>query len=252
MQLGLDGKAAIVTGAGSGNGRAFALALASAGVGVCVADIRLDGADETVDQIQEGGGRAFAVACDVTDRAAVERMVRAAVETFGRLDVLVNNAGVTKRVPLMEATEADFASAMGVNVLGPLLCTQAAQPHLHAAGGGSIVNVASISPDLLVPGIAIYAASKAALRTLTQAMALELASDNIRVNALCPGLTLTGMNRERLAQPGELERNVARIPLGRAGLPEDHVGALLLLASDASSWMTGSLITIDGGRLTNA
>ena len=249
MQLRLDGKVAIVTGAGSGNGRAIAVALAVAGAAVGVADLRLPGAEETAETIRESGDCALALQVDVTDRTTVKRMVTTTVEQFGRLDILVNNAGVTRRTPLLEVTDADFEHLIGVNLKGPLLCVQAAVPHMRAGGGGSIINIASISPDLLVPGIAIYASSKAALRTLTQAMALELASDNIRVNGICPGLTLTGMNRERLAQPGELERNVARIPLGRAGQPEDHLGATLLLASDASSWMTGTLITIDGGRL---
>ena len=245
----VDGKVAIVTGAGSGNGRACAVALAEAGAAVCVADLPSADSAGTVATIRAGGGHALAVDVDVRNRGQVEAMVASAVQRFGRLDILVNNAGITRRSLLLDVTEADFDDLIGVNLKGPLFCMQAAVPHLRAAGGGSIVNVISISPDLLVPGIGIYATSKAGLRTLTEAMALELADDRIRVNGICPGLTLTGMNRERLSQPGELERNVARIPLGRAGLPDDHVGAVLLLASEASSWMTGSTITVDGGRL---
>ena len=246
----LDGKVAIVTGAGSGNGRGIAIGLAEAGAAVCAADVNLASAQETVDTILENGQRGLAAEANVTDRVSIERMVEAVWREYGRLDVLVNNAGVTNRDALLEIPESEFDRVIAVNLKGPLLCTQAAVPKMIASGGGSIINIVSTSAELVMPNLAVYAASKGGLKVLTRAMAVELAKHNIRANGICPGLTPTNLNAERLERPGVVERELERIPLGRLGRPEDYVGPCVLLASDQSSWMTGSMLWVEGGMLS--
>lgn len=250
MSMNLDGKVAIVTGAGSGIGRGMAMGLASAGAAVCAADLVLAGAEETAAMIAEKGGQAMAIQVDVASRASIDRMVEAVVAGFGRLNVLVNNAGVANRDPVTEVSEAEFDRVMAVNLKGPLMCTQAAVPHMRAAGGGSIINTVSSSAELVPRSLAIYASSKGALKVLTKAMAVDLGKYNIRANGIVPHTTITGLNRNRLSQPGVVERETVRIPLGRLAQPEDYAGAAILLASEDSSWMTGSMVWVDGGFMS--
>jgi NAD(P)-dependent dehydrogenase (short-subunit alcohol dehydrogenase family) len=179
-------------------------------------------------------------------------MVGNVMEAFGRVDILVNNAGVTNRQPLMDVAESEFDRVIGVNLKGPLWCTQAAVPAMRSCGGGTIINVLSITAEIVSPCQGVYAASKGGLRSLTRALAVELAPDKIRVNGILPGTTVTGINRERFSDPDVLAQRVRRIPLGRPGQPDDYAGPVILLASDASSWMTGSLIAVDGGLLSLA
>lgn len=226
------------------------MGLAAAGAAVCAADIVPASAQETAAIITANDGRALAVGVDVTDRASVESMTEVAMRAFGRLDVLVNNAGVANRDPLLTVSESEFDRIMAVNLKGPLLCTQAAVPRMQASGGGSIINIVSTSCELVPPNLALYASSKGGLKVLTKAMAVELAQYNIRANGICPGTTPTGLNRDRLARPGAVEREVSRFPLGRLGRPEDYVGAAILLASDESAWMTGSMLWVEGGFLS--
>lgn len=249
MTFRLDGKVAIVTGAGSGNGRAIAIGLAAAGAAVCTADMSLATARETSATIAANDGRALALQVDVTDRATIDDMVAAVARELGRVDVLVNNAGVTNRDTVLDVPESEFDRVIGVNLKGPLLCTQAAVPRMRAVGGGSIVNIVSTSAELVPPNLSVYAASKGGLKVLTKAMAVELGQYNIRANGICPGVTPTGMNQDRLSRPGVIERERARIPLGRVGRPEDYAGACVLLASDEAPWMTGAMLWIDGGFL---
>jgi NAD(P)-dependent dehydrogenase (short-subunit alcohol dehydrogenase family) len=247
----LDGKVAIVTGAGSGIGRAIALRLGTAGAAVCAADIVPASALETANAIKAAGGKALAIQVDVTDRTSIAAMMWSVMQEFGRLDVLVNNAGVTSREPLSEVSESEFDRVMAVNVKGALFCTQAAVPRMRASGGGSIINIISSSTELVPPNCSAYASSKGALRGLTKCMAVDLAQYNIRANGISPHVIATGLNRERLSRPGEAERDVKRIPLGRIGRSEDLGGLALLLASDESTWMTGSITSIDGGFLSS-
>jgi NAD(P)-dependent dehydrogenase (short-subunit alcohol dehydrogenase family) len=246
----LGGTATIVTGAGSGNGRAIALGMAEAGSAVCVADVNVAGANETAALIEDAGGTALALELDVTDRSSVDDVVSAVVDQFGGVHTLVNNAGVADRHLVVDVPESEFYRVIDVNLKGPLLCTQAVVPRMIDAGRGSIINIVSTSAELVSRNISVYAASKGGLKVLTKAMAIELGEYGIRANGICPGFTPTGLNASRWSEPETVERELARIPLGRIGRPEDYSGACVFLASEASSWMTGSMIWIEGGFLS--
>ncbi len=251
----LAGRVALVTGASSGLGRHFAGLLASAGATVVLAARRADKLDEAVAQIRRisgNGGEALALALDVTDAASV----RAAFDTLaGRglsVDVLVNNAGIAVSRPLLEQSEADWDGVVDTNLKGAWLVGQEAARRLVAAGrGGSIVNIASITGERVAGGVAPYCASKAGLIQLTRAMALELARAGIRVNALAPGYVSTELNQDFLASSAG-ERLRARIPQQRFGRVEDLDGPLLLLASEAGAFITGSVLAVDGGHLVSS
>lgn len=251
----LAGRVALVTGASSGLGRHFAGLLASAGATVVLAARRADKLDEAVAQIRRisgNGGEALALALDVTDAASV----RAAFDTLaGRglsVDVLVNNAGIAVSRPLLEQSEADWDGVVDTNLKGAWLVGQEAARRLVAAGrGGSIVNIASITGERVAGGVAPYCVSKAGLIQLTRAMALELARAGIRVNALAPGYVSTELNQDFLASSAG-ERLRARIPQQRFGRVEDLDGPLLLLASEAGAFITGSVLAVDGGHLVSS
>ncbi len=244
----LDGKVAMVTGASSGLGRHFAVTLARAGAKVAAAARRLDKLRELVGEIEGFDGRAIALSLDVTDAASVRAAVAAAETELGAITILVNNAGVTVAKPVLELEEADWDRVVDTNLKGAWLVAQEVARHMARLGhGGSIINIASILGFTPAVQLAPYAASKAGLIHLTRALAVELARHHIRVNAIAPGYIESDMNREFLASPAG-ERMVRRIPQRRFGEPADLDGVLLLLASDASSYMTGSVITVDGGQ----
>lgn len=248
----LDGRTALVTGASSGLGRHFALLLAEAGAAVAVAARRVDRLAELVAQIEGQGGRARAVAMDVCDVRSVRRAFDEIAAWRGAPEVMVNNAGVAVSRPLLEQSEADWDGVLDTNLKGGWLVAQEGARRLVAAGrGGAVVNVASITGERVAGGVAPYCASKAALLQLTRAMALELAAHGIRVNALAPGYVQTELNRDFLAS-GAGQRLMARIPQKRFGQPQDLDGALLLLASEAGRFMTGSVIAVDGGHLVSS
>jgi len=250
----LAGHVALVTGASSGIGRHFARTLALAGASVVVAARRADKLDEVVAEIHALGreARALALALDVTDSTSV----RAAFDTLAArgqvADILVNNAGVAVSRPLLEQTEADWDCVVDTNLKGAWLMSQEAARRLVAAGlPGCIVNIASITGERVAGGVAPYAASKAGLIHLTRAMALELARSNVRVNALAPGYVVTELNAGFLSSAAG-ERLRARIPQQRFGRAEDLDGPLLLLASEAGAFMTGSVLAVDGGHLVSS
>ncbi|MCP5371398.1 MAG: SDR family oxidoreductase [Hyphomicrobiales bacterium] len=254
----LSGRHALVTGASGGLGRQFARTLAAAGALVTVAARRADRCAETVTLIAAAGGRAQAVNLDVTDAAGVAAAFDAATEMAGApVDVVVNNAGVAVTKPALKVTEDDWDWVMDTNLKGVWLVAQEAARRMAAPGpdgaprGGNIVNIASIIAFRQGSRIASYAISKAGVVQLTKILALELADKGIRVNALAPGYVITDMNRDILEGPAG-QVIVQRIPQGRFGRPEDLDGPLLLLASDASSFMTGSVIAADGGQLVNS
>ena len=243
----LDGKVAIVTGASSGLGRHFALTLARAGAKVAVAARRLDRLDELVGEIEAFDGRAAALALDVTDAASVQGAVRAAETELGPIAILVNNAGVAGAKAALELDESDWDRVVDTNLKGAWLVAQEVARHMVRLGhGGSIINIASVLGLRGAERLAPYSASKAGLIQLTRTLALELAEHDIRVNAIAPGYIETDMNRKFLAgaagQP-LLDRIAAR----RFGEPADLDGAMLLLASDAARYMTGTVVTVDGG-----
>ena len=242
------GRAAIVTGASSGLGRHFALTLARAGAKVALAARRVEPLGALAKEIASFDGRAIPVGLDVTDAEQVRDCVATAETELGPISILVNNAGIAETKPALEVEEADWDRVLDTNLKGAWLMAQETARHMSRLGhGGSIVNVASILGLRGSGQVAPYCASKAGLISLTRALAIELARDGIRVNALAPGYIETDLNRDVLTgATGEAIRK--RVPQRAFGQPEDLDGALLLLASDASRYMTGSVLVVDGGQ----
>jgi NAD(P)-dependent dehydrogenase (short-subunit alcohol dehydrogenase family) len=244
----VDGKVALVAGAGGGIGGAGAEALTREGAAVVCVDINGTAAETVAARIRAAGGRTIAIALDVRDRAAVDGAVAATVREFGRLDVLVDCAGVSHGGNFLDLDPAEWNRVIAVNLTGMFHIGQAAARQMVRQGdGGSIINVTSQLAEVARPERAAYVASKGGGRSLTHAMALDLAAHRIRVNAIAPGPTLTNLTRAGYADPERRRATIAQIPLGRLGDPSDLVGAILFLASDDSVWATGSTVTVDGG-----
>ena len=246
----LQGKTAIVTGAGGGFGAGIARRFAGEGARVVVADINLEAAQALARSLGES---AFAIGGDVSRSADVSAMVDVAVQRFGGLDIVVNNAGTTHRNrPMLEVDEATFDRVFAVNVKSIYWMAQAALPILRRQGrGGSIINIGSTAGISPRPGLVWYNGTKGAVNTITKAMALELAKENIRVNSICPVIGATGLVAEFMGgedTPAVRERFLASIPLGRMSTPEDIANACVWLAEDATSFITGVLLPVDGGR----
>ncbi len=250
-QMDLTGRTALVTGASSGLGRHFAGVLSRAGAAVALAARRVDKLEEVAAPIRSEGGRAVTVRLDAGDAASVRAAVAQASEQLGGLDILINNAGTTVSRPLLELTEADWDSVVDVNLKGCFLVAQeAARAMVQGGRGGSIVNVASILGLRVAAQLAPYVASKAGLVRLSEALALELSRHRIRVNALCPGYIETDINRAFFATPPG-EALIKRIPQRRLGRMQELDGPLLLLCSDAGSYVTGATLAVDGGHLVS-
>lgn len=246
----VDGKVALVAGAGGGIGGAGADALAREGAAVLCADIDTAAAEATAVRIRAAGGRAIPLGLDVRNRPAVDAAVAATVREFGRLDVLLECVGISHTQSFLELDPAEWDRIIAVNLTGMFHLGQAAARQMvHQGKGGSIINVTSQLAEVARPERAAYVASKGGGRSLTHAMALELAPHGIRVNAIAPGPTLTGLTRASYADPERRRATIAQIPLGRLGEPEGLAGAILFLASDESRWVTGSTVTVDGGYL---
>jgi len=252
MNLTLDGRVALVTGANGGLGAHFAETLAQAGARVALCARRIDTLANVAARIRASGGAAQEVALDVTRRDSVVRAFEEAARRLGPVTVVVNNAGVAITKPLLDHSEEDWEQVIGVNLTGAWRVAQEAARHMvKNATGGSIVNIASILGLRVSSQVPSYVASKAALIHLTKAMALELARHKIRVNALAPGYIETGINREFFeSEAGQAV--VKRIPQRRIGSAGELDGALLLLASDAGSYATGSVFVLDGGQLVSS
>jgi 2-deoxy-D-gluconate 3-dehydrogenase len=251
------GKTVIVTGSAMGIGRGIAERFAEAEASVVVADLSQEAAQKVADAIAKAGGKAAAAACDVSDEAAVKAAVKKAVSTFGRVDVLVNNAGIYPFAPALQMPVADWDRIQAVNLRGLFLFSREfANQVVRQGGGGAIVNIGSI--DSLHPsavGLAAYDASKGGVLMFTRNFALEVAQHGIRVNMIAPGgivtegvqKGLTGLTPEQIK--AMQEQFLARVPLGRWGVPDDIATAALFLASPAASYVTGSYMVVDGGRL---
>ena len=248
ISVDLSGTCAIVTGAGSGLGRHFAVTLARAGAKVALGGRRLDRLRAVAQEIEAFDGRALPVAVDVADPKSVRDAVEAAENELGAITVLVNNAGTAVDKPALEQSEAEWDAVLDTNLKGAFLMAGEVARHMLRLGhGGSIVNIASILGQRAAARVAGYAASKAGLIQLTRALAVEWARHGIRVNAIAPGYIETDINRDFFATPSG-QAMLKKIPQRRLGRPEDLDGALLLLCSPASAYMTGSVITIDGGQ----
>ena len=241
-------KVAIVTGSSRGMGRAIALGLAREGASVVVISHRHpEKGQEVASEVERLGGQALHVQVDVSEKADVQRMVQATLDRFGKIDILINNAGIHMGAPFTEEGEEMWWELFKVNVMGVVLPTQAVVPHMMERRKGKIVITASKAAVVGEPYHAAYSASKGAVLSLTRALAIELASHNIMVNAVCPGPTLTDMLLEAVPDPAEREELAASAPLGRVGRVEDIVGAVLYFASEESDWCTGQALGIDGG-----
>ncbi|HEU4759297.1 MAG TPA: glucose 1-dehydrogenase [Dehalococcoidia bacterium] len=242
----LKGKVAFITGAGSGIGRSMALLFADEGAKVTVLDWNGDAGEETARLVREQAGEAIAIHGDVSQEADVESAVRRTVDTFGRLDVLVNDAAIEFACRATETRAEDWDRVHAINLRGVFLCCKHAIPHMQRRGGGAIVNIASVNGLVAVPAHAAYGAAKAGVIGLTRQLALDYGPDNIRVNCICPTTTDTPMARAS-ADDQALEASARLHPLRRIARPEDVAYAALYLASDEAACVTGVALRVDGG-----
>lgn len=247
----LEGKSALVTGAGSGIGRATALAFAREGAWVAVADLSPEAAQDTARLVEEAGGQAVAIAADVSDEAAVEAMVQAAVGAFGGLDCAFNNAGIAPAAvgaamqKVCDITPEAWERILAVNLTGVWRCMRHEVAQMRRQGGGAIVNTASIGGLVGLPFSSAYTASKHGVVGLTRVAAADYAADNIRINAVCPGYAETPMTEETLSRRGD--RILGRVPMQRPGRPEEVAEAVVWMCSDRASFVTGAAWAVDGG-----
>ena len=244
-------RVAIVTGAASGIGEASAIRLAEEGAAVICADLNAEGAAQTAATITASGGRALGYTIDISDSAQCDAIVAKAVDTYGSIDILVNNAGVNLPGVFHEVTNATIEKTLSVNVMGAMFLTRAALPHMLKNSRGSIVNMSSVNGLVSEPFLSVYSASKGAIVMFTRGIALDYAKTGIRCNAICPGWVDTPINHAHAKMLGGLDHVYKTIdsfqPIGRPGTPREIANLVLFLASDEASFMTGSIVSADGG-----
>lgn len=252
----LSGKVALITGGASGIGCATALLFAREGADVAIADLNAQAGEAAVDEITRSGARAIFEPADVTRAADCRRLTERAIREFGQIDILFNNAGIIRRATILDLSEEDWDRVMAVNVKSIYLQSREVIPQMQKAGGGSIINMASGWGLAGGAKAAVYCASKGAVVLLTKAMAIDHGPQKIRVNCICPGDTDTGMLRAEAQQLGEANdrflADAAKRPLGRVGSPDEIAQAALYLASDASTFVTGTALVVDGGGLAGS
>lgn len=243
----LTGRIALITGGGRGIGRTIASALARAGADVAIASRSRAELEETATELAATGRQIFPVTADMADEGSIRAMVESVAARFGQIDILVNNAGIEGEGAVVEMEVERWDRVMEVNLRGPMLCCKHVGPLMIARQRGKVINVASVFASRVARRMGPYAASKAALVQLTRTLALEWVRHNIQVNALCPGYFLTRMN-EQFFQSDAGQRLVSKLPIGRLGQLEELEGAVVFLASDATSYMTGTTLYVDGGH----
>jgi NAD(P)-dependent dehydrogenase (short-subunit alcohol dehydrogenase family) len=252
----LVGRVAVITGGASGIGRATSVLFANEGAAVVVADLNENAGHAVVSEIEKAGGRSMFVPADVTKAADCRGIVERAIEAFGKIHILFNNAGIIRRATVLDLSEEDWDHVMTVNVKSIYLLSREVIPYMQKHGGGTIINTASGWGLTGGAKAAVYCASKGAVVLLTKAMAVDHGAQNIRVNCICPGDTDTAMLRGEAQQLGEAQErflaDAARRPLGRVGSPDEIARAALYLASDASSFVTGTALVVDGGGLAGS
>jgi NAD(P)-dependent dehydrogenase (short-subunit alcohol dehydrogenase family) len=247
----LDGRVALVTGGSRGLGLGIALALAEQGADLALAARGADELDQAAAAIRARGRRAATIVADIGSRDAPELLVAQTVRELGRLDVLVNGAGINLRKPIVSFTREDFEALMRINLEAALFISQAAGQVMRANGWGRIICIGSIAAEVAIPNVGLYAMSKGGLRQMVKSLALEWARDGVTVNAIAPGRFWTKMTDAVFSNDRLYDSAVRVIPMGRPGVPADLAGAAILLASDAGAYITGQTIVVDGGWLAS-
>jgi len=250
-KLELNGKVAVVVGGTSGIGRAIAHGFAQAGADVIATSRRAEQVEATAQEIEGFGRRSLRVTSDVSDRESLERVVSEAVQAFGKVDILVNSAGRTKRAPTIDFPEEDWTAILDTNLTGTLRACQVFGKHMLERESGSIINIASLSTFVALYEVAAYSASKAAVGSLTKSLALEWSSRGVRVNAIAPGVFRTALNQKLLDETERGREFRLRTPMKRFGAVEELAGAAIFLASDAASFVSGEILVVDGGFLAS-